>query len=159
MSRVAFAVRGQVSGPAPGSLPVYGSRPVRRPNPFRIPRSAHSTTFPLIQVLACVLHGIDVYRCIYLQLSILRSFRQVSSSYQTPTRYRSLADVLHAREQENLRLLSRKLYSTTEAAMALSTHPSTIRRWIRQGLIVGVRPGRGKFRVPEDEISRLKGER
>ena len=47
------------------------------------------------------------------------------------------------------------LLSIRNAARRLDVHPDTVRRWIRQGLIAGVRLPTGRLRVEEAELNRI----
>lgn len=47
------------------------------------------------------------------------------------------------------------LLSLRHAAERLDIHPDTLRRWINQGHVAGVRLPSGRWRVEEREINRL----
>ena len=51
-----------------------------------------------------------------------------------------------------------KLYRTGKVAEMLGVHKVTVIRWIKQGKIRAVRIGK-EFRIPEDEVKRLLGEK
>lgn len=47
------------------------------------------------------------------------------------------------------------LLSLRHAAERLDVHPDTLRRWINQGLVAGVRLPSGRWRVEVKELERL----
>ncbi len=50
-----------------------------------------------------------------------------------------------------------KMLRVEEVAQAIGTTPDTIRRWLRDGKLRGVRPGGTKmgWRIPESEVERV----
>ena len=50
------------------------------------------------------------------------------------------------------------LLSMKRACERLGVHPNTLRRWIKEGGVRAVRTPKGRFRIPEEEVSRLVGE-
>jgi hypothetical protein len=75
------------------------------------------------------------------------------------SRFGAMANsILQAHKQTNAVLADRML-RLTEAALALDSHPATLRRGIRAGTIKAVRIGkRGLFKIALSEIRRLRGE-
>nr|MDO8079938.1 IS607 family transposase [Candidatus Freyarchaeota archaeon] len=51
-----------------------------------------------------------------------------------------------------------QLLNMKKACERLGVHPNTLRRWIKEGKVRAVRTPKGRFRIPEDEVSRLMGE-
>lgn len=54
------------------------------------------------------------------------------------------------------------LISTREAADILNVHQTTVQRWIRDGLLVGVRIGSGRtssYAVRREDVSELRRQR
>jgi excisionase family DNA binding protein len=51
-----------------------------------------------------------------------------------------------------------RMYTVAEVADRLRLHPQTIREWLREGRIKGIRLGGTKagWRIPADEIARLE---
>ncbi len=50
-----------------------------------------------------------------------------------------------------------KMLKVNEVAERARVNPETVRRWLRDGELRGVRigPGRGSYRVPESEVERI----
>jgi excisionase family DNA binding protein len=55
-------------------------------------------------------------------------------------------------------LTERRLYTVKEVADQLRVHEETIRRWLRDGKITGIRMGgsRSGYRISEDEVERVR---
>ncbi len=47
-----------------------------------------------------------------------------------------------------------KLYTTEEAAKYLSVRPNTIRAWLRDGILTGIKLGRA-WRVREEDLNKF----
>ncbi len=54
-----------------------------------------------------------------------------------------------------------QLLTVKQAAKALSIHPETVREWLREGKIKGVKLGATKlgWRIPEEELDRFLHDR
>lgn len=48
-------------------------------------------------------------------------------------------------------------YTTFEVAEALRVTPTTVRRWLAKGLLVGIRLPNGEYRIPAEALSQFVG--
>jgi len=57
-------------------------------------------------------------------------------------------------------LTERKLYTVKEVADELRVHEETVRRWLRDGRMAGVRMGgsRSGYRVAQEEVDRVRSQ-
>jgi excisionase family DNA binding protein len=75
-------------------------------------------------------------------------------------RFSLLATQVLQTQQKTAEMYRDRLFSISEARVALGgLHASTIRKYIKSGLLKAIRVGRlGHYRIPASELRRLRGE-